>query len=107
MESVVPIGRFAKVTRLSIKALRHYDEIGLLPPAEVDPSSGYRYYRLTQANHAEAIRLLRSLDMPLEEIRSVLEAEDPESRRSTWPSTASVSRSALPSTDGCSLSSSG
>lgn len=78
MESVVPIGRFARITRLSIKALRRYDEIGLLPPAEVDPSSGYRYYRLSQANHAEAIRLLRSLDMPLEEIRSVLEAGDPE-----------------------------
>jgi len=39
---LVPIGRFSKMTRLSVKALRLYDENGLLPPAHVDPSSGYR-----------------------------------------------------------------
>jgi effector-binding domain-containing protein len=66
------------MTRLSIKALRLYDEIGLLPPAEVDPSSGYRYYHLGQANRAEAVRVLRSVDMPLDEIRAVLDADDPE-----------------------------
>src|SRR5829696_10227453 len=59
-------------TRLSVKALRHYDELGLLRPAWVDPSSGYRYYRPAQANQAEAIRILRSVDMPLEEIGAVL-----------------------------------
>ena len=52
------------MVRLSVKALRHYDEQGLLSPAVVDPSSGYRYYRYSQANRAEAIRILRSLDMP-------------------------------------------
>ncbi len=78
MENLVPIGRFSRMTRLSIKALRHYDEIGLLVPAVVDPLSSYRYYRLSQANRAEAIRVLRGLDMPLEEIREVLAADDPE-----------------------------
>jgi effector-binding domain-containing protein len=69
---LLPIGRFSKMTRLSVKALRLYDQIGLLSPAHVDEASGYRYYRLGQATQAEAIRALRSLDMPLEEIRRVL-----------------------------------
>jgi effector-binding domain-containing protein len=76
--NLVPIGRFSKMTRLSVKALRLYDEIGLLAPAYVDPSSGYRYYDLGQANKAEAVRILRSVDMPLEEIHEILETEDPE-----------------------------
>jgi len=78
VENLVPIGRFSKMVRLSVKALRHYDEQGLLSPAVVDPSSGYRYYRYSQANRAEAIRILRGLDMPIDQIREVLEADDPE-----------------------------
>lgn len=77
MENLVPIGRFSKMTRLSVKALRHYDEMGLLVPAVVDPSSAYRYYTYGQANRAEAIRVLRSLDMPLEDVREALDADDP------------------------------
>jgi len=76
--NLVPIGRFSKMTRLSVKALRIYDEIGLLTPAHVDPSSGYRYYELGQANRAEVVRILRSVDMPLDEIRAVLDQDDPE-----------------------------
>jgi DNA-binding transcriptional MerR regulator/GNAT superfamily N-acetyltransferase len=72
VDNLLPIGRFARATRLSVKALRHYDELGLLRPAYVDPSSGYRYYRPAQANQAEAIRVLRSVEMPLEEIGAVL-----------------------------------
>ncbi|MEX1271244.1 MAG: MerR family DNA-binding transcriptional regulator, partial [Acidimicrobiia bacterium] len=53
MDDLVPIGRFSRMSRLSIKALRLYDEQGLLRPARVDPSSGYRYYRLAQAKRAE------------------------------------------------------
>jgi effector-binding domain-containing protein len=77
VQNLVPIGRFSKMTRLSVKALRHYDELGLLVPTVVDPSSGYRYYTYGQANRAEAIRVLRSLDMPLEDVRQALEADDP------------------------------
>ncbi len=76
MDDLLPIGRFSKATRLSVKALRHYDELGLLRPAYVDPSSGYRYYRPAQANQAEAIRILRSVEMPLEEIAAVLAEGD-------------------------------
>lgn len=75
--SRVPIGRFSKMTRLSIKALRLYDRNELLRPVFVDPSTGYRYYDLEQANRAEAIRALRSVDVPLEQIRAILDSDDP------------------------------
>jgi effector-binding domain-containing protein len=78
VDDLLPIGRFSRATRLSVKALRHYDELGLLRPAVVDPSSGYRYYRPSQANQAEAIRILRSVEMPLEEIGALLADADPE-----------------------------
>lgn len=81
MNDLVPIGRFSTMTRLSVKALRHYADIGLLVPAEVDGSSGYRYYRLVQANRAEAIRLLRSVDMSLDDIADVLDETEPENAR--------------------------
>ena len=76
--NLMPIGRFAAVSRLSIRTLRHYDEQGLLRPAWVDPDSGYRYYSHDQAPTAEMIRLLRRLDMPLDEIRELLQTQDPE-----------------------------
>jgi DNA-binding transcriptional MerR regulator/effector-binding domain-containing protein len=71
------IGAFSRVSGLTVKALRHYDEIGLLEPARVDESSGYRYYGLEQARAAEAIRRLRSLELPLDEIRELLGADEP------------------------------
>ncbi|MFI6511279.1 GyrI-like domain-containing protein [Streptosporangium sp. NPDC050855] len=74
MTRLVLIGTFSAMTRLSVKALRLYDELGLLRPAKVDASSGYRYYALGQAGTAESIRRLRALDMPIEEIKRVLTA---------------------------------
>jgi DNA-binding transcriptional MerR regulator len=75
--SLMPIGRFARLTGLSVKALRHYDELGLLRPAAVDASTGYRSYSTAQVERAEAIRLLRRLELPLDEIAALLEAHDP------------------------------
>src|SRR3954470_15003809 len=49
----IAIGDFARMTHLSIKALRHYHEVGVLVPAEVDPSSGYRFYRTDQVPVAQ------------------------------------------------------
>jgi DNA-binding transcriptional MerR regulator len=72
---MMTIGRFADATGLTVKALRHYDEIGLLAPAHVDPESGYRYYEAAQVEDAVAIRRLRALELPLEEIRSLLRAD--------------------------------
>jgi DNA-binding transcriptional MerR regulator len=61
---------------LSVKQLRHYDELGLLRPAWVDPESGYRYYGAEQARNALSIGLLRSLDVPLPAIGQVLAGQD-------------------------------
>ncbi|MFC4908995.1 MerR family transcriptional regulator [Actinomadura gamaensis] len=74
---LLPIGRFARLCRLSVKRLRHYDELGLLSPAHVDPGSGYRYYRPAQARDALAIGLLRTLDVPLPMIARTLAEDDP------------------------------
>lgn len=67
------IGQFATASRLSLKALRLYDDNGLLPPAQVDSETGYRSYRLDQLRSATLIGLLRSAGMPLVEIRRVLD----------------------------------
>jgi DNA-binding transcriptional MerR regulator len=78
---LMPIGRFSRLTGVGVKALRHYDEVGLLVPAAVDDETGYRFYSPDQVDRAEAIRLLRRLDMPLDEIRSTLAADDPAALR--------------------------
>jgi DNA-binding transcriptional MerR regulator len=72
----MPIGGLARLSRLSVKALRLYDAEGLLVPAWVDPDSGYRYYRAEQVRTATTIALLRSLDVPLAVVREVLAAPD-------------------------------
>jgi DNA-binding transcriptional MerR regulator len=74
MDYSIPIGRFAQITRLTIKALHIYDAMGLLRPVFVDPDTGYRYYSITQLPLARRIRLLRSIDMPLESIHAVVHA---------------------------------
>jgi DNA-binding transcriptional MerR regulator len=76
VDTLVAIGDFSKMTYLSVKALRHYHDVGLLEPADIDPSSGYRRYSTSQVPVAQAIRRFRDLEMPLEEIRLVLAAPD-------------------------------
>src|SRR5581483_4018294 len=73
---MLTIGRFADATGLTVKALRHYDEIGLLAPAHVDPANGYRYYEAAQVEDGVAIRRLRALEVPLDEIRGLLDADE-------------------------------
>ena len=68
------------MTYLSVKALRHYHDVGLLEPAAVDPDSGYRRYAAGQVATAQAIRRLRDLDMPIDDVRAVLAAPDVEGR---------------------------
>jgi DNA-binding transcriptional MerR regulator len=70
------IGEFARLTGLTPKALRHYDAIGLLPPAQVDPQTAYRVYEPHQVERARRIRRLRDLGLLLEDVRAVL--DDPE-----------------------------
>ncbi|AOR33742.1 MerR family transcriptional regulator [Streptomyces fodineus] len=77
-DDLLTIGAFAARARLSAKALRLYDRLGLLAPAQVDGASGYRYYRADQIERARLVALLRQLDMPLARIAEVLGAEGPE-----------------------------
>lgn len=72
--SQMTIGAFASASRLSLKALRLYDELGLLPPERVEESSGYRYYHARQLPQARLIGLLRQLGLSLGDIRAVLDA---------------------------------
>ncbi|GAA2149873.1 MerR family transcriptional regulator [Glycomyces algeriensis] len=69
---LLSIGEFSVKTGLSIPALRHYDEVDLLRPARVDPGTGYRRYRLDQTAQATLIRSLRSVDVPIDQIRTLL-----------------------------------
>ncbi len=75
------IGVFSRSSLVSIKALRSYHDLGLLIPAEVDPSSGYRSYRVSQLVDAAVIKRLRELDVPLRDIAEVVSARDPEVTR--------------------------
>ncbi|MBK3589757.1 MerR family transcriptional regulator, partial [Streptomyces sp. MBT57] len=68
---LLTIGTFAKASRLSPKALRLYDELGLLTPARVDPVSGYRLYAPEQLDQARLVAWLRRLGMPLARIQHV------------------------------------
>lgn len=77
MSGKLSIGRFAQITRLTPRALRLYDELGLLSPAYTDPHTGYRYYRIQQIELAERIRELRELEVPLEDIRQGLQNTNP------------------------------
>jgi DNA-binding transcriptional MerR regulator/effector-binding domain-containing protein len=70
------IGEFSRSTHLSVKALRHYHDLGLLEPTAVDPATGYRAYSVAQVPAAQVIRRLRDLDMPLDEVRAVLHASE-------------------------------
>ncbi|GIJ43776.1 hypothetical protein Val02_06620 [Virgisporangium aliadipatigenens] len=72
------IGQAARLAGVTPKALRHYDRIGLLAPAAVDPSTGYRYFRAEQVERARLIRRLRDLELPLEEIRRLLSLDPSE-----------------------------
>lgn len=69
------IGEFARASHLTQKALRLYDELGLLPPAHVDPWSGYRFYDPAQLDRARLVAWLRKLGMPLARIRVVCDLE--------------------------------
>jgi DNA-binding transcriptional MerR regulator len=80
MSVLVSIGDFSRMTHLSIKALRFYHDQGLLEPARIDPDSGYRYYEPAQVPVAQVIRRFRDLDMPLDQVKAVLQAPDLETR---------------------------
>lgn len=71
---LISIGQLARRAGLTTKALRHYDRVGLLTPAVVDEVTGYRFYRPDQVGQARLVQLLRSVDVPLEQVRECLAA---------------------------------
>ena len=73
-----PIGEVAKMFRVSVGTLRHYEKIGLLAPEFVAPDTGYRYYSTRQLECLNTIRYLRGLEMPLEQIREFLQNREVE-----------------------------
>jgi DNA-binding transcriptional MerR regulator len=66
------IGEFSRITRVTIDALRHYDALGLLTPAKVDPFTGYRYYSARQLMSLHRILALKEVGFSLEEIARIL-----------------------------------
>ena len=74
---MLKIGDFSKFSRVSIKTLRYYDEIGLLKPVKVDRVSGYRYYSADQLPRLNRIVGLKELGLSLEEIGHLLKDNPP------------------------------
>ncbi|HEX2988302.1 MAG TPA: MerR family transcriptional regulator [Chloroflexota bacterium] len=71
------IGDFSKLTQLSVKALRYYDEIGLLKPTEVDRFTGYRYYSVQQLPRLNRLLALKDLGLSLDQIANMLDGDLP------------------------------
>ncbi|MCW3489448.1 MerR family transcriptional regulator [Dethiobacter alkaliphilus] len=71
------IGMFSKLNKISVKALRHYDDIGLLKPAYVDDFTGYRFYSASQLPRLHRILALKGIGFSLQEIKSALEQDTP------------------------------
>ncbi|MFZ5780697.1 MAG: MerR family transcriptional regulator [Pseudomonadota bacterium] len=74
------IGEFARRGRVSVKALRHYEAVGLLKPDRVDPATGYRYYAAAKLDDLHRLMVLRALGLPLRRIRQILQ-DDPSPER--------------------------
>ena len=69
---MLKIGEFSSLVHVSIRTLRHYDELGLLRPAHIDSESGYRYYSVSQLPRLYRILALRDLGFPLDRIGGAL-----------------------------------
>ena len=67
------IGEFSALTRVSVKTLRYYDELGLLRPIRIDPESGYRFYSASQLTRLHRILALKDLGFPLGRIAPALD----------------------------------
>ena len=69
------IGEFSRLSRVSVRMLRHYDQLGLLTPSQTDPFTGYRYYSADQLPRLNRIIALRDLGFSLEQIAGMLEED--------------------------------
>lgn len=71
------IGEFSQLGQVSVRMLRHYDQLGLLKPAHVDPWTDYRYYTIEQLPRLHRILALKDLGLPLEQIAHLLDDDVP------------------------------
>ena len=78
---MLQIGEFSRLSRISVRMLRHYDQVGLLKPAEQDVQTGYRRYAVSQLAEANRITVLRDLGFPIREIGRLAHADDGELAR--------------------------
>ncbi|MFC3993340.1 MerR family transcriptional regulator [Actinoplanes siamensis] len=98
MAQLLTVGEFSRLTHLTVKALRHYHEAGVLEPASVDPSTGYRYYTAEQVDLAQLVRRLREVRMPVAGVRQVVSTADPLARESMIAAHLDVLRQELTAT---------
>ena len=98
MAELLTVGEFARLTHLTVKALRHYHDVGVLEPAWIDPSTGYRYYTADQVQPAQLVRRLREVRMPLAGVRQVVSTADPITRNSMIAAHLDVLRQELTAT---------
>lgn len=75
---MLQIGEFSRLSRISVRMLRHYDHVGLLKPAEQDAATGYRRYAVAQLSQANRITALRDLGFPIRDIERLAQADDGE-----------------------------
>ena len=78
---LIGVGAFAQLSGLTVETLRHYHQVGLLVPAEVDARTGYRRYGLRQLPRARALAALRGVGMPLEDAAAIVSSADRGARR--------------------------
>ena len=79
MDKLYTIGETAKLNDISIKSLRHYDEIGLLKPFYIDDQSGYRYYTYSQFAFIDKIKRYKNVGMQLKDLKEIFESQNLES----------------------------
>jgi DNA-binding transcriptional MerR regulator len=72
VETMLRIGDFSKICQVSVKALRHWDSVGLLKPALIDPQTGYRYYSIEQVRTVNQVLAFRAMGLGLPQIAQLL-----------------------------------
>jgi len=74
------IGEFARLVQLPVRTVRYYGDIGLLPPTETDPATGYRLYDLDRVERGRRLLALKALGLPLDAVQARVEHDSTDSR---------------------------
>ena len=107
-ESLLRIGEIAAFFNVSVKAMRVYEKMGVLVPAKIDKSTGYRYYAADQVKRLDALIELRALGFSLSEIKGLLERgpdkdtymEALAHKKAMWQDRISLARDRIENIDG-------